>query len=46
MNESVFIFLASPMGVATGAVLTVVVGIVAVFCPLWMGLRAFRKLEF
>ena len=46
MNESVFIFLGSPLGVATGAVLTVVVGIVAVFCPLWMGLRAFRKLEF
>ncbi len=45
-NESFFIFLGSPLGVACGALMTVVAGMIAVACPLWIGLRAFRKLEF
>ena len=45
-TESILVFMGSPLGVAFGALLTVLVGLIAVFCPLWIGLRAFRKLEF
>lgn len=46
ITESVFIFLGSSLGVVCGALLTIVVGAIAVVVPLWIGLRAFRKLEY
>ena len=36
----------SPTGVALGIALTIIAGVLATLVPMWMGFRAFRRLEF
>jgi ABC-2 type transport system permease protein len=44
--EGTIHFVGSPVGIALGIVATVLLGIVATIWPMWLGFRAFRRLEF